>query len=472
MSKTPDLERRTPNGRRLTWLYVAMIVGTAALFVAVRHYGETHLIAHQAAVTEPTTSPQAAPAHYALFHVLVAMVAVIIVGRLVGIVSNWFGQPRVIGEIVGGILLGPSFLGWVSPEAYAFLLPTEIVPHLRIIAQLGVILYMFLVGLELNTGHLRERGEAMVAISHASIVLPFLLGVCLSLAVYPRYSNSAVSFTVFSLFFGVSLSVTAFPVLARILSERGLTRSHLGTMALACAAADDVTAWCLLAVIVGVAQSKLGGALVTVVLAVAYIALMFLVVRPIMARMVPAYDTDKPVSQGVAAFVFVALLLSAIATELIGIHAIFGAFLLGAMIPHDSRVAREFIQKLEDIVAILLLPAFFAVTGMRTELNLVSGFENILFCITIIIVATIGKFAGSAIAGRLTGLNWREASAIGILMNTRGLMGLIVLNIGLDLDVISPQVFAMLVLMALVTTLTTAPVLDRLIPPDEPASTA
>lgn len=445
----------------LAWLYLAMIAAAAVIFVAIRQYGETHLVA-----PAPTVAAERAASvtgHGDVFHVLLAMVAVIVTGRTIGLATGWLGQPRVIGEIIGGIVLGPSLLGWVSPEAYTFLLPPSIVPHLHLIAQLGVILYMFLVGLELNTGHLRERGEAMVAISHASIVLPFLLGVILALVIYPRYSTSDVSFTVFSLFIGVSLSVTAFPVLARILSERELTRTRLGTMALACAAADDITAWCLLAVVVGVAQSKLGGAVLTVGLAVSYIALMFLVVRPIMARMVPSYEVDKPVSQNVAAFVFVALLISATATELIGIHAIFGAFLLGAMIPHDSRVARDFIQKLEDIVGVLLLPAFFAITGMRSELRLVSGVEHILVCAAVTIVATIGKFAGSAAAGRLTGLSWRDASAIGVLMNTRGLMGLIVLNIGLDLGVISPQIFAMLVVMALATTLMTAPLLDRLV---------
>jgi Kef-type K+ transport system membrane component KefB len=270
-----------------------------------------------------------------------------------------------------------------------------------------------------------------------------------------------VPFTSFSLFMGVAMAITAFPVLARILTDRGMTQSRLGAMALACAATDDVTAWCLLALVVGVAHAHVGAALWVIGLALAYIGFVFLAVRPAALHLAKRYDGDEP-PPGVVAIIFVGLLISALATELIGVHAVFGAFLLGAVIPHDSSIARSFTHKLGGLVTIVFLPAFFAFTGMRTQIGLVSGWEAWLLCGLIMVVATAGKFGGAFVAARLTGLPWRESAALGILMNTRGLMELIVLNIGLDLGVISPTLFAMMVLMALATTMMTTPVLHLL----------
>jgi Kef-type K+ transport system membrane component KefB len=345
-----------------------------------------------------------------------------------------------------------------------------VAPYLAVIAQLGIILYMFLVGLGLNLGVLRERARATVAISHASITVPFLLGAALALVLYPRLSSSDVSFTSFALFLGVATSITAFPVLARILTDRRMQTTRLGVIALGCAAADDVTAWCLLAFVVGVAQAKVGGAFLVLALTLAYIAFMVLAVRPITARLLTRFDEAR-LTPGVVAVVFAALLLSALATEAVGIHAIFGAFLLGAVIPHDSALARALTGKLEDLVTVLLLPAFFAFTGMRTRIGLVSGAEQWLLCGLIIVVATAGKFGGTLAAARLTGLGWRDAAALGLLMNTRGLMELIALNIGLDMKIISPVLFAMMVLMALATTMATTPLLrliaPRSVPPDQ-----
>jgi Kef-type K+ transport system membrane component KefB len=260
---------------------------------------------------------------------------------------------------------------------------------------------------------------------------------------------------------GVAMSITAFPVLARILTDRKMDKSDLGVIALSCAATDDVTAWCLLALVVGIVQDKAGSAMQTVLLAVAYIAVMFILVRPLAVRYFGHHASKLP-QRRTAPWVLVALLTSAVAAEWIGIHAIFGAFLLGAIIPHDSEVARDFQHKLEDVVKILLLPAFFAYTGMRTEIGLVSGWQAWLMCGVIILVATAGKFGGTLAAARLTGLNWKTSAALGILMNTRGLMELVVLNIGLELGVISPQLFAMMVIMALTTTIATTPILQVL----------
>jgi Kef-type K+ transport system membrane component KefB len=272
-----------------------------------------------------------------------------------------------------------------------------------------------------------------------------------------------VPFTSFALFMGASMAITAFPVLARILTDRGLDKTDLGGVALGCAAADDVTAWCLLAMVVGVAQADLSNAVRVIAGAIVFIVIMFLAIQPLLRRVTRVWDTQPGALPPLAVSgTFLAVLLAALTTEVIGIHAVFGAFLLGAVIPHDSRIAREFTAKLKDPVTVLLLPAFFAYTGMRTQINLVSGWESWLWCAAIILVATIGKFGGTLAAARLTGLCWRDAAALGTLMNTRGLMELIVLNIGLDLGVISPTLFAMMVVMALVTTAATAPVLQWL----------
>ncbi len=269
----------------------------------------------------------------------------------------------------------------------------------------------------------------------------------------------------------MATSITAFPVLARILTDRHMHRTHLGVIALGCAAANDVTAWCLLAFVVGVAQARVGAAVAVLGLTVAYIILMVLVVRPLAGHFLARVGPDG-LTPGVAAVVFGALLLSALATEAIGIHALFGAFLLGAIIPHDSILARVFTQKLDDLVTVLLLPAFFAFTGMRTEIGLVVGAELWLLCGLIILVATAGKFGGTFVAARLTGLGSRDAASLGVLMNTRGLMELIALNIGLDLKVITPTLFAMMVLMALATTMATAPLLQLLTPREPQADDA
>ena len=391
-----------------------------------------------------------------LVHVLLTLAAVVALGWVLGNVFRYLGQPPVIGEVVAGIVLGPSVFGRLFPETADELMPASVVPALSIIAQLGVIIYMFLVGLELNLDALKGRATQTATIAYAGIVLPFALGVALAWFLAPRLSSDAVPFTSFALFLGVAMSITAFPVLARILTDRGMSQSSLGITALACAALGDASAWCLLAFVVGVAQAKVSGALYVIGLTIAFIAIMFLIVRPIATR----FLTSRELTRGLTALIFVALLLSAWGTEMIGIHAIFGAFLLGAVIPHDSDVARGFTHKLGDLVTVLLLPAFFAVTGLRTQIGLVSTLDEWLLCLLIIAVATVGKFGGTFLAARLVGLNWRDSSALGILMNTRGLMELIVLNIGLDLQIISPTLFAMMVLMALATTIATTPLLQ------------
>jgi Kef-type K+ transport system membrane component KefB len=354
--------------------------------------------------------------------VIVALVAILLTTRLVGNLFQRINQPPVIGELVGGILLGPSFLGWIAPEAYAALLPADVMPYLRLHAQIGVILFMFLVGLELDVPMIRRRGGAMIAISYASIVLPFALGWALAHVLYPRLSPPSVAFTPFAMFLGVSMSVTAFPVLARILRDRGISRTRMGGIALACAAVDDVTAWCLLALVVSI--SEFG-------------------------------DWASAIANMPA---FIASHLSH--------YAIFGAFFLGAIMPGRSRLAPAFHDRLAGILALLFLPVFFAFSGVRTEIGLVHGAASWLLCASIIAVACLGKFGGSVAAARMLGIGWRDSAALGVLMNTRGLVELIVLNIGLDLGLISPTLFTMLVIMALVTTFMTSPLVQLLLRKD------
>jgi Kef-type K+ transport system membrane component KefB len=349
----------------------------------------------------------------------------------------------------------------MSPDALAFLLPASVVPLLSVIAKIGVILFMFLVGLELDLGKLRGSAGPTVAISHASIVAPFLLGAAAALALYPVYAEPAVGFTAFSLFIGVSLSVTAFPVLARILTDRRVERTRLGTLALACAAVGDATAWVLLAAVAGVASAAVVGIGWTLLGVAAYSLVMAVAVRPAAGWFARRQErVEGPLGYGPQGVVFVALLLSAAATEAVGIHALFGAFLFGAILPHDSRLAAELRVRVNDIVVVLFLPTFFAFTGLRTQIGLLDSTRDWLVCAAIVGIATIGKFGGSFVAARFSGIGLREAAALGILMNTRGLMELVVLNVGLDLGVITPTLFAMLVLMALVTTVATTPILD------------
>jgi len=399
-----------------------------------------------------------------LLHVLIALVTVIVVGQLLALPLRRLGQPPVIGEVIAGILLGPSLLG---EEWAKRILPPEAAPSLAIIAQLGVILYMFVVGLELDPAALRQRLRVTLTVTYAGMLAPFFLGALLAVYLQTHVGSADVPFTSFALFIGVAMAITAFPVLARILADQRLTRTTLGVTALACAALGDATAWCLLAFVVGVARAQVDTSLFVLLGALGYVAVMLFVVRPVLVRFLPRGE-DAPVGRPTLGVVFALLLLSALATEAVGIHALFGAFLFGAIIPHDSAVARTLGRQLEDVVLLLLLPAFFAFTGMRTRIDLVSGVEAWLLCGLIIVVATLGKFGGTFIAARLTGMSWRDSTALGALMNTRGLMELIVLNVGLDLKVISPELFSMMVIMALVTTGATTPIVQALLRRDPP----
>jgi Kef-type K+ transport system membrane component KefB/nucleotide-binding universal stress UspA family protein len=399
---------------------------------------------------------------------LVVQIALILgLSRLLGLIFTRLRQPQVVGEMLAGIMLGPSLFGWLAPHAAAMVFPATSVSYLNVLSQLGVIYFLFLVGLELDPRLIRNRGHAAVAISHVSIVAPFLLGGVLTLFLYPRLFNDTpqMQFRSVALFMGASMSITAFPVLARILTERSLHKTKVGAISITCAAVDDVTAWCLLAFVVGIARAQgLKGGLTTACLALLYVTAMFLIVRPFLRRLQLTFERQQRLSQTMVGLIVLMVLVSAYITEIIGIHALFGAFLLGAIMPKSIAFVKAINEKLEDFTVVVLLPIFFAYTGLRTHIGVLDNSEMWFYCGLIIFIACLGKFGGSTLAARACGLGWRESGAIGILMNTRGLMELVILNVGRELGVITDAVFAMMVIMALVTTALTTPMLHLIYP--------
>jgi Kef-type K+ transport system membrane component KefB/nucleotide-binding universal stress UspA family protein len=392
--------------------------------------------------------------------------AILIVARATGAIFRRLHQPQVVGEMVAGILLGPSLLGWVAPDLFGALFPPGSLGYLDALSQAGLILFMFLIGLELDTRLLRGRQRAALVTGHISIVVPFVLGAALALFLYPRLAETPVEFVGFALFMGASMSITAFPVLARILAERNLIRTHVGVIAIACAAINDVAAWTILAVLIAVVRSDAAATPIWLTLAGsgAYALVMVFVVRRALRWLESFYHSRGRLTQDALALTLLLLLASAWTTEWLGIHALFGAFLFGAVMPKDPGLVHDITEKLEDVTVVFLLPLFFAFTGLRTSIGLVSGAEQWLFAGLILFVAVAGKFGGAALAARLTGMGWRESAALGVLMNTRGLMELVILTIGLDLGVISPTLFAMMVMMALATTFMTTPLLELVYP--------
>lgn len=398
---------------------------------------------------------------------LIVQIAVILAAaRLVGWVFRRIHQPQVVGEMVAGILLGPSLLGWLAPGVSAALFPAESLGYLNALSQIGLVLFMFLIGLELDPKLLRGHGHAALVTSHVSIVAPFFLGAALALYLYPRLSDASVSFTGFALFMGAAMSITAFPVLARILTERNLLRTKVGALTIACAAIDDVTAWCILALVIAVVRADEVHLpfWITIVGSVLYVGIMLLAVRGGLKRLEAFYRSRGRLTQDMTAVILLLVLASAFTTEWLGIHALFGAFAMGAVMPKNHDFVHELSQKLEHVTVVFLLPLFFAFTGLRTSIGLVQGAEMWLYGGIVLLVAVAGKFGGSTISARVTGLSWREAGALGVLMNTRGLMELVILTIGLELGVISPALFAMMVVMALVTTFMTTPLLEWIYP--------
>lgn len=443
---------------RKTWLsYLALLLFFIAAVVAIVTFGSKPHAAVETRIGSTFWQNFRSPLSTLLIQIIVILAAAALFSRL----FRRINQPPVMGEMIAGIVLGPSVLGLFLPQVMTFIFPPSSLGTLQLLSQIGVVLFMFIVGMELNVSHVRERGSAAVMISHASIVVPFLLGTGLSLFLYKGLAPAETSFSAFALFIGVAMSITAFPVLARILEDRNLTHTNLGSIALTCAAVDDVTAWCVLALVIAIVQaSGLTVSLITLFFALLFAAAMIFVVRPQLRRLVNqatgSHVHTRRLIVGVLAFV----LISSLITETIGIHALFGAFLAGVVMPPSADFRTFLRDKLEAFSAAALLPLFFAFTGLRTQIGLLNDWHSWAICGVIILVAIAGKFGGSMFMSRWSGMSWTQSFSIGVLMNTRGLVELVVLNIGYDLGILSGRIFAMMVLMALVTTFMTGPLLS------------
>jgi Kef-type K+ transport system membrane component KefB len=377
------------------------------------------------------------------------------------------GQPQVVGEMLAGILLGPSVLGWLWPDVSTVLFPAGSLGPLNAVSHIGLLAFMFLVGLEFDSKLLDgQRGSALI-VSHASISAPFILGALLAYWLFPRFAPAGTGFTGFALFMGAAMSVTAFPVLARILMETRLSTTRLGVLTLACAAVDDVTAWAILAAAVIVVRATgdmstvwtmIGGSAV-------YLVAMFLVAKPMVRRIGSGLAAKPNRGEDWLAVALLLALVSATATEWLGLHALFGAFIAGVVMPRDHELAHGLRNRIEAFTLVLLLPLFFALAGLKTSIGALDSWQLGATCAVIVAVAVTGKLGGTFVAARASGVGWRDAGALGILMNTRGLMELVILNVGLEVGVLSPTLFTMMVIMAVLTTMMTTPLL-RVVCPD------
>ena len=416
--------------------------------------------------------------------VLIQIAVILLLSRLLGMAMKYIHQPQVVGEMIGGIMLGPSLLGLFAHGRWMnALFPAASktpIGNLNVLSQIGVMLFMFLIGLELDPKLLRGQGKAALVTGTVGIVIPFISGAILAVGLIhtqPEITGKVISPLVLCLFMGAAMSITAFPVLARILTERNLHKTKSGTLALTCAAMDDVMGWCILAFVLAIAHMKGFGndqvqhanaihtALKTVLLSIGYVAVMVFVVRKLIGRLQAYFDVRGYISHNVMAIIFLLLIASSLSTAFIGIHQIFGAFMFGAVMPKDGRFIKHLSEKVEDFTVLFLLPLFFAYTGLNTNLNLLGSTHLWLMCGLIVSVAIMGKFGGVALAARVYGMNWRQSSLLGVLMNTRGLMELIILNIGFNLGVLSQALFAMMVVMALFTTFMTTPLMRLLYSP-------
>ncbi len=448
------VDRRGPAGGRMLAVYVGLVAVPATLAVVL-------LVVNAGRGDGGGAVPGAHGADHPLARLLLAVAVVVAACKLAGRAVARLGQPAVIGEILSGIVLGPSVLGALAPGVADALVPPSTLPQIGVLAQIGVVLYVFLAGTEVDGAMLRGNGRLALVVSHVSIALPFLLGVLLALAAYGRLAPAGVGFLPFALFLGVSMSITALPVMARILQDIGMLRSEIGTLALTCALIGDATAWCLLALVVAlVVSSSVLGVLWTVLLAAVFAALLLGVVRPALVRLERTGRLPRPAVA--VPMVLVAVFAAASATEWIGVHAIFGAFLLGLVFPTGNEMVRKVRDAFQGLTGLLLLPLFFASTGLKTEIGLLGADPVLwLWCLLALVLAVAGKLGGALLAARSVGTAWGPAVQIGVLMNCRGLTELIVLDIGLQLGVIGPELFTMLVIMALVSTAMAAPLAKR-----------
>lgn len=459
-------------GTKSITFYILMLLIFGSLMYFIVKEGESIQV-HTTVQTHNTT-PQNMGEGFLLFgdsvthHIhspigilLLQIIAILIVCRIFGWLFLKIGQPTVIGEIVAGIVLGPSVLGNLLPNLSAFLFPPESLWNITILSQFGLILFMFAIGMELDISEVRKKLKETILISHTSTIVPFFCGMLTAYFVYESYANKETPFISFALFIGIAMSITAFPVLARIIQEKGLTKTHLGTISLASAANGDITAWCLLAVVIAIAQAgSMLSAIYNIVFSFIYISFMFFAVRPFLRMVGHIYHNKEVIDKGLVAFMFLLLIISSYFTEILGLHALFGAFIAGVVMPSNVKFRKIMTEKVEDVSLALFLPLFFVSTGLRTEIGLLNTPKLWSMCGIFIVVAIIGKFGGAMFSARFVGESWKDSLYIGALMNTRGLMELVVLTIGYDMEILPPAIFVMLVLMTLVTTFMTTPLVS------------
>ncbi|WP_106831075.1 cation:proton antiporter [Parabacteroides pacaensis] len=459
-------------GAKSITFYLLMICVFGSLMYFIAKEGEGHQV--KDAVSATYDAPKNMQEGFMLFknllmlHVestigilLLQIITILIAVRIFGWIFLKMGQPTVIGEIVAGIVLGPSVLGHLFPEVSEFLFRPESLANINILSEFGLILFMFAIGMELDIIEVRKKLKETILISHTSTIVPFFFGMLTSYFLYDTYAHKTTPFLSFALFIGIAMSITAFPVLARIIQEKGLTRSHLGTISLASAANGDITAWCLLAVVVAIAQAgTMLSATYNIVFSFLYVMIMFLVIRPFLRVVGHLYHNKEVVNKGLVAFMFLLLIISAYLTEILGLHALFGAFIAGVIMPSNVKFRKIMTEKVEDVSLSLLLPLFFVSTGLRTQIGLLNTPELWGICLIFIVVAIAGKFGGALFSARFVGESWKDSLYIGALMNTRGLMELVVLTIGYEMKILPPSVFVMLVLMTLVTTFMTTPLVS------------
>lgn len=450
-----------------TYIYIIMIaVFSLFIYISLKNGIELHKLSTQTYISVKNNFMDMFSHMFSnnltepLMTLLMQIIIILLFCRIFSSLFNLMGQPGVLGEIIAGIILGPSVLGNYFPDTFNFIFNKESLENVYLISQIGLILFMFVIGLEVDFKVLKNKFNETLVISHAGILVPFFLGIISSFYIYTKYASHQTSFLAFALFIGISMSITAFPVLARIVQERNLSNTPLGVLSIASAANDDVTAWCLLAIVIALTKSgTTESAFITVALTLIYIVFMFFCVRPFFRKISQIHANNEILNKSLIGLIFLTLIISASITELIGIHALFGGFIAGVVMPSNLGFRHIMMNKVEDVTLAFFLPLFFAYTGLNTNLLLINSWSMVGVCVMLIMIAIAGKFGGCTIAAKLVGETWHDSLTIGILMNTRGLMELVALNIGYEMGVLPKSIYAVLIIMALVTTFMTTPAL-------------
>ncbi len=390
--------------------------------------------------------------------IFIQLIVILLAVQVFGYLCKFIGQPRVIGEILVGLALGPTLLGALLPHVEAALFPSSVLPTLQTLGDIGLVLYMFSLGTHIDTHAMLKQSGKATAVSLGGVLFPLILGGVCAFFLFPEFAGSKATIVSFMLLVGTAMAITAFPVLARLLEERGMLAAPIAVLSLFCAAIDDIIGWCLLAVVIAVAHATgVVSTLLILGLLAVFVGVMLGIVRPLL-NVADRYISSKPM---LLALTMILLLLSAYATSVIGIHPVFGAFMMGLVLPR-KKAFLEGVQNIAQVNNLLFLPLYFVYNGLRTHIGLINTPTLWLICLLVLVVACLGKILGGSLSLKAFGESWKESFTLGILMNTRGLVELIVLNIGLDLGVISPTFFAMLVIMAIVTTMMAPPLLPLL----------